>query len=132
METLFQEEKMKIKSVLVFWIVFCSGLFVFPAQHVERIELSLKDCIVRALEDNLSIAVQAFDPEISDYSVRKAKEIYYPQLSFTYDNYYYNRLSNWAVQGTNYQDKYLRYNVGIKQKIMTGGGTSTLAFQHEF
>jgi outer membrane protein TolC len=88
---------------------------------LEKVELTLRDCLLKALEDNLDIAVQSFDPEISSFSLRQQKDKYWPRMQFGYFNYNYNYLTNWAVQGVNYLDKNNRYTVGLTQEIFTGG-----------
>lgn len=94
-----------------------------PAQDrpIEKVGLTLKDCLAKALEDNLDIAVQAFDPEIYSFSLRQQKDIYWPQMRLGYFNYNYNYLTNWAVQGVNYLNRNNRYSAGLTQKIFTGG-----------
>jgi outer membrane protein TolC len=116
-----KEERMK-KSVLFAGLLFvCSSFFLAQGQRLEEVELTLKDCLLRALEDNLDIAVQSFNPEISSFSLKQQKDKYWPQMKLGYFNYNYNYLSNWAVQGVNYLTKNLEYNAGITQKILTGG-----------
>lgn len=110
------------KTVILFGLIFMFIPSLYSQEKtVETVQLTLKDCILKALEDNLDIAVQAYDPAISDLSVNQAREVYWPQIHFGYDNYNYNSLSNWAVEGTNYTTKNLRYNLSLSQKIFTGG-----------
>lgn len=112
---------MKKSRLLVGAIIACVALLHAQEKPAETVQLTLKDCILKALEDNLDIAVQAYDPEISELSLNQTREIYWPRLSFGYDNYNYNRLSNWAVEGSNYATKNLNYNVSLAQQIFTGG-----------
>ena len=102
-------------------VVFCFCHLYPQQQPAETVQLTLRDCILKAMEDNLDIAVQSYDPAISDLSVRQAKEIYWPQLGLGYTNFNYNRLSNWAVEGTNYTTQNLNYNFSLRQQIFTGG-----------
>ncbi len=102
-------------------IITCAALLHSQEKPAETVQLTLKDCILKALEDNLDIAVQVYDPEISGLSINQAKEVYWPRLSFRYDNYNYNRLSNWAVEGSSYVTKNLSYDVSLTQQIITGG-----------
>jgi outer membrane protein TolC len=76
---------------------------------------------LKALEGNLEIAAQAFEPEISSFTLKQQKDIYWPQMRFGYFNYNYNYLTNWAVQGVNYLNRNNRYSVGLTQKMITGG-----------
>jgi len=108
------------KALMIIGVLFVCLDFV-QAQPAEKIELSLKDCLLKALENNLDIAVQAIEPEISSFSLKQQKDMYWPQLSLGYFNYNYNYLTNWAVQGVNYLDRNRRYDIGVTQKIFTGG-----------
>jgi outer membrane protein TolC len=110
------------KTVILLGLIFMFIVSLYSQEKtVETVQLTLKDCILKALEDNLDIAVQAYDPEIADLSVNQAREIYWPQVGFSYTNYNWNRLSNWAVEGTNYTTQRLNYNFSLKQKVFTGG-----------
>jgi outer membrane protein TolC len=110
------------KAFMTTGLIFLCFCFVQAQERpLEKVELTLKDCLLKALENNLDIAVQAIDPEISSFSFRQQKDIYWPQLRLGYFNYNYNYLTNWAVQGGNYLDRTYRYNVGVTQKIFTGG-----------
>jgi len=110
------------KFFFIFYVLVGLSLIIYPqSKEPERVELSLMDCILTVLKDNLEIAVQAYDPEIAEFTIKQAQDIYWPKLNLGYSNYNYNYLTNWAVQGTNYVDKTLRYNFGVKQKIVTGG-----------
>jgi outer membrane protein TolC len=112
-----------MKKSFLFAGIFMIGLSFLLAQErpMEKVEITLKDCLLKALENNLDIAVLAIDPEISAFSLKQQKDVYWPQLRLGYFNYNYNYLTNWAVQGVNYLDRTYRYNVGLSQKIFTGG-----------
>jgi outer membrane protein TolC len=112
---------MRKTTVFMVMIIFCIGHLYSQEKAMETVRLTLKDCILKAMEDNLDIAVQAYDPAISDLSVNQAKEIYWPQVGFGYTNYNYNRLSVWAVEGTNYTTQNLNYNFSLRQHVFTGG-----------
>ena len=109
--------------------LFCAvGLFVLgigflfaQEQKSEEIRLTLQECLEMALEKNLDISVKAFEPEIQEFSLRQAKEPFMPQLNLNYANYRYNQLSNWFIEGTQYETDTNDYEVGIEQKIITGG-----------
>lgn len=110
------------KTVILFGIILMFTAFLYSQEKTaEKIQFTLKDCILKALEDNLDIAVQAYDPAISDLSVNQAREIYWPQVGLGYTNYTWNRLSNWAVEGSNYTTQRLNFNFSLRQQIFTGG-----------
>lgn len=110
------------KYSIIFAVLIGFSLVLFSQnKEPEKIELSLMDCVLSVLKDNLEIAVQSYEPEIAEFSIKQAQDIYWPKLNLGYSNFNYNYLTNWAVQGTNYVDRTLRYNFGVKQKIVTGG-----------
>ena len=45
--------------------------------------MSLEECIVKALKDNLGVAIQVLGPEISAAAVNQAQEKYFPTLSLS-------------------------------------------------
>lgn len=47
------------------------------------LSMSLDECIVKALKDNLGVAIQILGPEISSEGVARAQEKYIPTLSFS-------------------------------------------------
>jgi len=101
--------------------VLCIGFLVAQEQKTEDIRLTLHECLEIALEKNLDISVEAFNPEIQEFSLRQAKETFMPQLNLEYGNYRYNRLSNWFLEGTQFTQNQNRYRVEVQQKIITGG-----------
>ncbi|MDH5744852.1 MAG: hypothetical protein OEZ52_15015, partial [Candidatus Aminicenantes bacterium] len=57
----------------------------FSAQQNRR-SLSLEDCIVGAMKNNLRVAVEVLNPEIADLSVSRANEKFMPTFSISYNN----------------------------------------------
>lgn len=110
------------KHILFFLVLFGFTAFVFTqTTKTEVTKLTLKDCIQKTLTENLDVLVEAITPEISDVSVVEAKEKYWPQFSFNYENWRYNVLSSWAVEGDNYIQKRNTLTLELSQKIFTGG-----------
>jgi len=104
-------------GVLILGICF---LFA-QEQKTEEIRLTLQECLEIALEKNLDISVSAIDPEIQEFSLRRSKEIFWPRLTFGYNNWQRNQLGTWWVQGTEYTTNTNSYDFGIEQNIVTGG-----------
>ncbi|MDH4258591.1 MAG: hypothetical protein OEV50_07230, partial [Candidatus Aminicenantes bacterium] len=65
---------MRIKTIFIPALVFI--LFFKPcfSGEEETLSLSLEECIIRTLKDNLNIAVEVINPELADASLTKAKE----------------------------------------------------------
>lgn len=110
------------RLILTVGLIFLCFCFLFSQEkNPEKIQLKLMDCMLKALEKNLDISVEAFRPDISEFSIRQSREYFLPQLSFGYGNLSYNQPSNWYVQGNVYSDKTDSYSVGLEQNIITGG-----------
>jgi len=67
-------------------ILLIASLATFsPAQEPEKtLQLSLEDCIVKAMKNNLGVAIEVLTPEIRDLSVQAANEKFLPSLSLDY------------------------------------------------
>lgn len=84
--------------------------------------LSLDDCIVDALENNLRIAVEVLNPQIAEVSVTRANEKYLPFLSFGYNNRETNTASySWIDAADIVRSTYSEYTIYLNQLIPTGG-----------
>jgi len=113
------------KLLLTIGLIFFCVSFLLPReQKAERITLTLDDCILKALENNLDISVEAFNPEISEVSIIASREAFMPRFNFGYFNLHQNRLGSWWVEGANVITNRNFYSVGLTQKIITGGEIS--------
>jgi outer membrane protein TolC len=73
---------MKKKTVWMLWVLVAALALPGWSQQTDNVlKLSLDDCITRALKDNLSVAIQVLNPEISATSVARSEEKYIPTLS---------------------------------------------------
>ena len=48
--------------------------------------MTLEECLIRAMEQNLGLQVQVQNPELADLRVSQAGEIFLPSMSFDYAN----------------------------------------------
>lgn len=55
----------------------------FGQEAKGTLSMSLDECIIRALKDNLGVAIQVLGPEISGEGVNRAQEKYIPTLSLS-------------------------------------------------
>jgi outer membrane protein len=86
------------------------------------LELSLDDTVRRTLENNADIAVEKFNPESSDYSVRQLKGYYEPYVVSTLGQRSNTQPASNAFAGAAApQTKTLTYNFGALQNLPTGG-----------
>jgi outer membrane protein TolC len=85
-------------------------------------ELSLEECIVRALEKNLNVAVEQYNPELADVALVQAKSIFMPQFDLGYFNQQTENPSYWWLEAADtIKAKYADYSLSMIQKIPTGG-----------
>ena len=68
-------------------IFICIFFFLSALSHGQQektLSLSLEECILKAMENNLGLAVEVLSPELADISISLAKEKFMPSLSFSY------------------------------------------------
>ena len=106
------------------WILAVSAFVSASGEDKGPVEMSLRTCLITALENNLDIAVAAYDPEIQDVSVQRAREIFYPQLNLNYRNWDRTVPSSWGLEGNEYSYKYNSYDFNLSQMFITGGTLS--------
>ncbi len=88
----------------------------------EEQSLSLEECIVRALENNLGVSAEYLSPQLADISVSQAKERFLPQLYFNYIRQNTSSASfSWIEATTVVSTEYDNYYAQIAQEIPSGG-----------
>lgn len=113
------------RIILTLGLVLLTSVFLFAQeQKDEEISLTLMDCILKALKDNIDISIDAYNPDISEFAVKRSREMFMPQLNLGYETNSNNQLSNWFVQGTAYTTERRNYSVGLSQNLVTGGQIS--------
>jgi outer membrane protein TolC len=111
-----------MKAILI--LVLILTLFFKPSfpQEERVLSFSLEDCIIKALKDNLNVAVEVYNPDLADASLAKAKEFFLPRLDLGFGN---ERTENpsywWLEQADIVVRKYNDYSVSLVQQIPTGG-----------
>jgi len=105
-------------------ILFCLTL-VSQGQEEKTISLSLEGCILKAMENNLGLAVEVLSPELADISVSLAKEKFMPSLSLSYgiDSNVQPSYS-WLDAAEQVSTDSTDYSAQISQLIPTGGNLS--------
>ncbi len=108
-------------TIYVFIFLLSIGLH---AQETKK-SLSLEDCVLKAMRDNLNVAVEVLSPELDDTSISLAKERFLPSLNFGYNLQNTNSPSFSFIEAdetvtSNYYD----YSARLSQIIPTGGNFS--------
>jgi len=109
----------RIAGASIFMIfILASGL---SAQQ-NKISLSLEECIVGAMKNNLHVAVEVLNPEMADLSISRANEKFMPFFSISYNNRETNTTSSsWIDASDRVIGTYRDYAVSLNQIIPTGG-----------
>jgi outer membrane protein TolC len=109
------------------WRIFLVALIFssLQAQTAKKISLSLDDCLVRAIKNNLEVAVEVITPELAGLSVSGAKEKFLPALGLSYRRQHTNQASySWIQSSDKLTATYSDYSAGVDQLIPTGGKLS--------
>jgi outer membrane protein TolC len=109
----------RITGAFIFLIfILTSGL---SAQQ-NRKSLSLEECIVGAMKNNLRVAVEVLNPEIADLSVSRASEKFMPSFSIAFNDRETNTTSSsWIDAADRVISTYKDYTVSMNQIIPYGG-----------
>jgi len=110
------------------FIPFLILIFLFKPCYSEKqevISLSLEECIVKTLQNNLNVAVEVINPELADVSLTKARELFMPRLDLSYGNQRTESPSFWWLeQAETVVNEYMNYSASLVQQIPTGGNFS--------
>ena len=107
-------------------LLMSAGMHSYSSGEEEKsISLSLQDCIAKAMEHNLGVAIEILTPQSREYGISQAKEKFLPSLSLeTYftnqEQASYSFLDAAGVLMTVYN----QYSLSINQQIPTGGNFS--------
>jgi len=110
--------------------IFILSIFSFiclPSfcEEEEVLSLSLEGCILKALKNNLQVAVESYNPEIADIFVTQAKEFFMPSFGLNYGRQETQNPPYWWIQGADtITTEYDNYGVSLSQQIPTGGSFS--------
>ncbi|UCC40425.1 MAG: TolC family protein [Candidatus Aminicenantes bacterium] len=110
-----------------------SILFLFSSVWGQQKEksLSLEDCIVSALQNNLGVAVEILNPQLADISVSLAKQKFLPQLGFSLFKRETNTASfSWIEAAEQVTTKFSDYAAQLTQEIPTGGNFSVTLYSY--
>jgi outer membrane protein TolC len=107
-------------------IIAITGFFMIAFSHAQENEktlsLSLEDCILKAMKNNLGVAIAVMDPDLADVSISMANEKFLPEMSLNYSardtsqaSYSFLDAAEVANTVTN------NYSAQITQLLPTGG-----------
>lgn len=97
----------------------------FAQQETKTITLSLENCIIKAMENNLGVAIEVLNPELAEISVSSAREKFLPDLSFGYNRRDTNSASySFLDSADTVSTMYYDYSAAFNQALPTGGNFS--------
>jgi outer membrane protein TolC len=82
--------------------------------------LSLADCIRKALEGNLDLAIEALNPEMDSASAAVAREKFLPEFGLSSNYLDQDIPSSWGVEGPTIKTKMDYYQLGVTQRTPLG------------
>lgn len=98
---------------------------VSPGAQQTSKSLSLRDCILVALKNNLGVHIAALSPDIAEANLAWAREKFLPRLSFGYNNQRTNSASySWIDAAGSVKTRYNDLSATVSQSIPTGGAVS--------
>jgi len=113
----------KTSLCLVILIVLSAGS-AWAAEEGD-LSLSLEDCILKALENNLRVAVEVINPGLAEMSLARAKEIFMPRFDLNLGARSTESPSYWFLEASGTSiTKSSDYSVAVVKRISTGGNLS--------
>ena len=97
-----------------------------------RVELTLDDAVMRALDRNLDIAVERLNPEVQDFNIARLRNAYKPTLNSTiFQQSRVQPPTNQLNGGNIVTNDTSTYNAGIGQNLPWGGGNFNVAWNNQ-
>ncbi|MCK4429815.1 MAG: TolC family protein, partial [Candidatus Aminicenantes bacterium] len=114
---------MRKKLIGIFLLlVFCTATGLKAQQNEKTLSLSLEDCILKAMKNNLGVAIDVLDPELADISVALSQEKFLPQLSLSYNRSNTSSASySWIEAAEESISENMTYLAEVSQQIPSGG-----------
>lgn len=121
---------LKNKTIIILFSIL--ALLTCAMAQREETSLSLQDCIVKAIKNNLNVSVEVLNPELAQISVAQASEKFLPQLSFRYGKENTNSASfSWIDAAAQVTTFYNDYAAQLVQQIPTGGEFSVSLYSYK-
>lgn len=111
---------------LIMGLTLVVSLFAQTDTQERSISLSLEECIVKAMKNNLGVAVAVLNPELSDIAVSQAKEIWLPVLTLDFGRSDTQQASYSFLDSTGAAVISLNnaYTITVDQQVPGGGNFS--------
>lgn len=114
------------RLVTVLLVPFLSLSLAAQSQD-KALSLSLEECVVKAMENNLGVAIEVLNPELADIGISGAKEKFMPSFSFNYDRRDTSSASySFLDAAGTVEQLQSTFSAQINQQIPTGGNFSVV------
>ncbi|MBN2409922.1 MAG: TolC family protein [Candidatus Aminicenantes bacterium] len=117
-------------------IVFGAGALAVPAAQAslgqasgneKNLELSLDECIVKTLKNNLGLAAEMLTPRMMDEAVTVAREKFYPTVSFSYNKQSTETASYSFLDASDVVSTRQNDNTTQLSQVLPGGGSLSVS-----
>ncbi|MDH4257328.1 MAG: TolC family protein, partial [Candidatus Aminicenantes bacterium] len=69
---------------MILFLTLFTVTFSLAQQDEKTLSLSLEDCILKAMKNNIGVAIEILNPELSDIGISIAREKFLPSLNLSY------------------------------------------------
>ena len=120
-----------VLSIFIIFFSIFTATFSHSQQGEKTLSLSLDDCIMRALKNNLGVAIDVLTPQLSEVSVSLAKEKFLPQFSASFsDSSEISASYSWTDAEESVFQKNMNYRFQVSQLIPTGGNITAYIYNY--
>lgn len=116
---------MKFKTIVCLAAFLTAAAAPALRSEEETLSLTLEDCILRAMENNLRVAVEVINPGLAEVSLTRAKEIFMPRFDLNYGARNTENPSYWFLEASGTSiTKFTDFSFAVNQQVATGGNLS--------
>lgn len=115
----------KRAAVTLMVLIFSLTAFSQVEEKENTLSLTLEECVLKAMKNNLGVAIEVLNPRLSYIGVSYAQEKFLPQMSFNFSKQDQNNPSYSFLEAADeVKTEMNRYSTQISQLIPTGGNFS--------
>jgi outer membrane protein TolC len=116
---------MEARVTVILVILLMGGHGLLAGTQEESLSLTLNECIIKALQNNLQVAVEEYNPGLAEVSLDRAREIFLPRFDLNYAARNTESPSYWFLEASDTViTKSSDVGLAIVQRIATGGNLS--------
>ncbi len=118
-----------MKRTLVAMVLLAATLLAQPGAAEKA--MTLQDCILAALKNNLNLAAEIIGPEVAASTARRAGDVFLPKLSFTFGTQTTNQASfSWLDATDQVTTDFADYQGTLEQRLPTGATLSANLYSY--